>query len=305
MSSGGYPTRYASLSDSELKLVFSTENWARPEMSPQEKLEACQEVENRLAQADGTTPRAVISENMSGAACGYQAGPVIALNSNVLDAGVFKVEYLDEQGNTQVQLMPVAAPNWTTYDTVCHEHQHCVQIDQGRSQGQAYIDPSADYDLYRLQPDEREAFDMGISRTQSTLQHIEGVLEREDQNKEEYLASIQADSYESALERAQMHYQDEYIQQTVDSVIYDYRDGVSRSYNTQSEIGVLQALEWSPTQEVSMSSIQYDSESAAQQESGLSAWESELFDDESGGGVAVEESQGQDQDQDMNQDYGM
>ena len=80
-------------------------------MGFEERLEACQELEMRLADRDGTIPRTVIGEDMPNRAYGYQQGGIIALNAHVLQDGAFKPAY-DEQRMAQADPIPVLAPNW-------------------------------------------------------------------------------------------------------------------------------------------------------------------------------------------------
>lgn len=240
----GFPsrTRYANLTDQELNMVFSTGYWERPDMGFEERLEACQELEMRLADRDGTIPRTVIGEDMPNRAYGYQQGGIIALNAHVLRDGTFRPSY-DEQRMAQADPIPVLAPNWMIYDTVCHEHQHCVQHDEGRSQGSAYIEPSSEYSLYRIQPCEREAFEAGERGTSRALADVRKVTGVKDPNQEDYYVVNSTYTYKDALRQAQEHYQDPDIQQAVDTVVNDYRDGVSRSYQTSGERAVAQVLD--------------------------------------------------------------
>ena len=241
--SGGISTRFSSLSDVELKTLVSSTCWFRPEMDYGARLEACQELENRLAVEDGTTPRLVVGEDMDGATFGCQQGSLIRMNSNVLEDGVFRARYTDEQGEAQVQEMGVMAPNWSVFDTVCHEHQHCVQEDLGFSQGPAYIQAESDYALYRIQPDERDAFAMGERKTFQALSEVGDYLGYPDPAQGDYLASVAEDDYDRALARARLTYGDDNIQQAVDNVIRDYGNGARCEYETPGEQGVARVLD--------------------------------------------------------------
>ena len=241
--SGGFSTRFSSLSDVELKTLFSSTCWFRPEMGYDARLEACQELENRLAVEDGITPRLVVGEDMDGATFGCQQGSLIRMNSNVLADGVFRAQYTDEQGETQIQEMEVMAPSWSVFDTVCHEHQHCAQEDLGFSQGPAYIQAESDYALYRIQPDERDAFAMGEHKTFQALSEVGNYLGYPDPAQGDYLASVAEDDYDRALARARLTYGDDNIQQAVDNVIRDYGNGVRYEYETPGEQGVARVLD--------------------------------------------------------------
>ena len=239
----GPSTRFSSLSDIEIKTLFSSVCWFRPEMDYQARLEACQELENRLAAEDRTVPRLVVGEDMDGATFGCQQGTLIRMNSNVLEDGKFRTSYTGAQGERLTQEMEVQAPSWSVYDTICHEHQHCVQEDLGFSQGPAYISAESDYALYRIQPDERDAFAMGERRTCQALGEVGDYFGYPDPAQGDYLASVAEDDYDRALAHAKLAYGDDNIQQAVDNVIRDYGGGVRREYETPGEKGVARVLD--------------------------------------------------------------
>ena len=74
-------------------------------------------------------------------------------------------------------------------------------------------DPSG---CYRIQSLEQSAFDHGEAETKAAFGEIEANY-GEDAGYQEYLTSIQEDSYESALEDAKMINGDENIQETLNS----------------------------------------------------------------------------------------
>ena len=94
------PGMYADISDDQLRNLFSSDNW-KNNLSYEQRMAACQEVENRLAEERGTEPRNVMSEHMDGTCYGYQSGYTIALNEEMMRDGTFSSTYIDEQGSPQ------------------------------------------------------------------------------------------------------------------------------------------------------------------------------------------------------------
>ena len=267
MSGYVYPTRFESFTDTELNLLFSTDCWGAPVMDLGAKVDACQELENRLADLDGSVPRQIIAEHMDGGTLGVCGESHIILNANVIEDGVIHTLYTDDQGNVKVKEDAITASNWTVYETVCHEHQHAVQYDEGRDQGMAYIRPDTDYELYRIQPDEREAYQKGAERTLAALDSIQR-LGYQDPNAQKYLASLQVDSYDSFLAKAQEHFSDPNIQQALDTVLHNYARGVQTSYESPGEIAVEQALERQRNEDLQMMGSQ---QSVSKQDPGISS----------------------------------
>ena len=217
-------TLYNSYTQTELHALFSSSTWGN--LSFNEKLNACQEVENRYAAEYDTIPCTSTYAPMSGACYGYQNGNTICLNESMLRDGVFHTQITDENGNTIDYITPVSAPSWNTLDTVYHEGTHGIQESQGRIPS-TYLDPDSDYDLYRIQGIEKEAYTAGQQRTLSALQETEIKNGQPDVSRNDYLDSIQNDSFYHALQSAAAHYEDPDIENTLAQVISDRENNIT------------------------------------------------------------------------------
>lgn len=223
-----YPTRYASLDDASLHCLFASGNW-RNHMSYQDRLQACQEVENRLAQERGTYARAVVARAMDGSTYGYRSGAYIVMNEHILRDNAFHVSYKDENGVDVTAKVEIDAVSWQTLDTVHHEDWHGVQLDTGSpTLMREYLSPnySGDYDLYRIQGCEKEAFAVGNNRTLDALRSVQAQTGQCDPEQAAYLAAIQAESFDKALERSEAKYGDADIEQTLAQVGEDRYSGI-------------------------------------------------------------------------------
>lgn len=79
-----YPkTIYRDYTLNELHTLFNSDNW-RNHMSFSERLDACQEVENRYAAENGVPPCTVRHEPMDDVCYGEQRGSSIYLNTYLL-----------------------------------------------------------------------------------------------------------------------------------------------------------------------------------------------------------------------------
>lgn len=325
------PTMYSHLSNKEVDLLFSTQSWNNPAMDAKAKAEACQELENRLAEQDNVPARNVFAENMNGTVQGQQGGSCIFVNSNILQDGVTRTTTQDEHGNQHTVAMNVSAPNLQMYDTICHEHSHGLDLDKGTSQTVSYVDPEKDYDLYRIQADERKAYDIAEEKTKAALATIAQELGKVDENQQAYLDVIGRDSYKEALARAIEHYQDKDIQATLDKVCADFEKGNKTSYQSQSAQRIADLLQTqlleaqqqaqqaqsnaqtnasTPNQsssdktgEKTMSNNTTTQEATQEQGQTVSGWEADLAeldnDAQQGGDLQEAEDQGQDNDDGM------
>lgn len=231
-------TRYAGMGDTQLLGLFSTDRWGK--LSYAEKLDACQEVENRYAAANGCEPCAVRAEHMTGAAYGYQSNASIYLNESLVRDGVFLTEDVDENGATVLVPVEVRASNWQTLETVFHEGTHGLQESRGQMPS-TYFDPDSDYDIYRIQPIEKQAFEAGQANTLRAIDAVQTADGKLDQNAADYLASVKASSYRECLEAAARNYGDENIDATVAAVIQHRDRGLtmqdpSESYKALNEL---------------------------------------------------------------------
>ena len=228
-------TIYHNYSSAQLHSLFSTDIWNS--LSLDQKINACQEVENRYASEHGVNPCRVIPEKMNGSTYGYQRGNTIAINSNLLQDGTFVTEYTDANGNAQTASIKALAPSWNVLDTIYHEGTHGIQQASGRMP-YTYISPETDRDLYRIQGIEKEAYAMGQAKTLDAITEAEEYAGIQDSSKEEYIEYVKMDSFNSALQNSIVHYNDLEIEQTVNEVIYNRDHGIHPVDQSESYVAV-------------------------------------------------------------------
>lgn len=216
-------TGYENLSQTQLYGLFSSETWNS--LSFGERINACQEVENRYATEHNVEPCNVTHQQMDGAAYGWQSGQTICLNTYLVCDGCFNVTYCNENGVSQTAQIPAMAPSWNTLDTVYHEGTHGIQEATGNMPS-TYISPDMDGDLYRIQSIEKEAYAIGQSRTLNALNEVENSYGKLDASRNDYFASIKNDSFQAALQDAAKHYNDPNIESTLQSVLNDRENGI-------------------------------------------------------------------------------
>ena len=238
-----YPTQYKDLSKADLYSKFARETWDK--MSLNEKVELCQEIENRRAETDKTFARPVSSEPMYGRTIGLynSANERITMNSNILEHGKLVIPCVnqygfimtDEKGNTLVKEIDVPASNWRSFKNVVHEGVHASQQDKGTNQTwRSYIIPQkcgsasgvGDTDLYRIQPCEKEANEIANKLTAAAMLESETVLRRRDPERDSVLDSCSNKDFERALENAKQRYNDPNIEQTLQQVVHDRENGI-------------------------------------------------------------------------------
>ncbi len=230
------PTGFENYSRVELHSLFSSRNWEN--LPFHQRLRACQEVENRYAIENETSPCLVTYKQMEGPTCGVQINGTIYLNTSFLKEGVFISH--DPFVPTNVYETRVPAANWTMLDTIYHEGTHGIQEQQDRMFA-TYIESEMDYDLYRIQGVEKEAYEKGAKHTLAAIDEVERYTGNIDPQKETYLESIEAESYENSLNNAIRNYNDPDIENTLQEVIiskdFDYnRDNTSESFQRISEM---------------------------------------------------------------------
>lgn len=228
---GGYDTRYDTLTQGQLNALFSTAQWSG--LSFEERLDACQEVANRYAAEHDVEPCLITHHPMEGSAYGEQFGNTIRLNTYLVRDGQFCTHYTDQNGNLCQARINAQAPSWNTLDTVYHEGTHGIQTQLGQIPG-TYITPNMDWDLYRIQGIEKEAYAAGQSRTLQALADYEQATGKFDPARLDYFASARNDSFQSALSDAARHYNDPNIEQTLATVIQDRENNVVRSNASES-----------------------------------------------------------------------
>ena len=218
-------TGYEHLTQPQLYCLFSSGEWPRLYFS--ERINVCQEVENRYAAENNVPPCRVMHKQMDGASYGCQSGDTIWLNTSLLRDGVFITTFQDSDGIKQTVETPAIAPNWEILDTVFHEGTHGVQNANG-TMSETYISPNADQDLYRIQNKEKEELTVGQFRTMDAILMVKNEAGIDDPSITAYLDAIKMDSFQDSLQRAQLHYNDPNIEATLQAVIYDRDNGIFR-----------------------------------------------------------------------------
>lgn len=226
-----YNTNYENYSQSQLTALFSSDTWKS--LSFSQRLNACQEIENRYAMENNVHPCTITYQPMNGACYGWQNGNTICLNSYLLQDGQFCTNFKDSYGNVQSIRTDVLAPGWNTLDTVFHEGTHGMQEQSGRMPS-TYISPEMDGNLYRIQGIEKEAYANGQMKTLEALSNYEKEVGHMDPERSEYIASVKADSFQAALIDASQNYNDSNIEQTLQTVINDRENGISRTNTSES-----------------------------------------------------------------------
>lgn len=224
--SGGYPTRYGALSGKALLSLFGTSGWNG--LSYEQRMDACQEVANRYAAVNNAPATRVTASPITGKTYGYERGNTVTLNEHLVRDGVFKTEDVDEHGKEILVDVPVTSPNWNTLDTVFHEGTHALQESQNRM-ADTYIDPEQDYDLYRIQHDEKEAFAAGQHNTLQAINLVERTNGQPDPGAAGYYTTVRNESFRAALQSAATHYNDPNIEATLAQVIYDRDHGIRQA----------------------------------------------------------------------------
>lgn len=224
-------TIYENYSQHQLTALFGSENWQS--LSFAERMNACQEVENRYAAENNVQPCTVTHQPMDGACYGWQSGNTICLNSYLVADGQFCTQYTDQNGNVQTVRTDALAPGWNTLDTVYHEGTHGIQEQTGRMPS-TYISPEMDGDLYRIQGIEKEAYAVGQAKTLDALSSYEKNVGHLDASRNDYIASVRNDSFQSALSEAARNYNDPNIEQTLQTVISDRENNITRENTTES-----------------------------------------------------------------------
>lgn len=186
-------------------------------LSPAERLNACQQLENRLAAERNAAPKRVYAERMEGKVFGYQRGNGIFVNAYVLEKNAF----LTGHG-----YVPIPAAGWQTYDTICHEDLHGLQEDMRTGQTFTYISPDKNYDIYRIQSDEKYAFAVGQDRT------LTAILEQKDIHGLEpdmitYKNIAKDDRYQDRVAEAAESLGIPDIDRELDRLVYDKEHGIT------------------------------------------------------------------------------
>ena len=226
-----YNTNYEKYSQSQLTALFSSDTWGS--LSFSQRINACQEIENRYAAENNVQPCLVTHQPMNGNYYGWQSGNTICLNSYLLQDGQFCTTFKDANGNSQTVRTNVLAPGWNTLETIYHEGTHGIQEQTGKTPS-TYISSEMDSALYRIQGIEKEAYASGQTKTLEALSNYENKVGHLDAGHDEYISSVKADSFQSALIDASHNYNDPNIEQTLQDVITDRENGISRANASES-----------------------------------------------------------------------
>lgn len=236
-----YSTSYSNFSDADLYSMFRSENWAS--IPNNQKNELCQELANRSARDNQIEAAKVSVEDMKGSTIGYfsKSDGMIHINSNVVHNGVFKDEYIDSNGKLHTVEYPLQNANLRVMGNVFHEDWHHAQNEskdnpnvygnnvqaqknvEANLSGKNYI-AEKDRDLYRIQQAEREANEKALQKTTEAMKATESKYSYEELGLASYQQKLTND-YNTALNKAREHYNDEDIQNTLSRAMNDNHYG--------------------------------------------------------------------------------
>lgn len=231
------PTRYKDLETVKLHQLFSSGKWEY--LTPDEKLDACQEVANRYAVENNTWACRVKVADMDGSAYGEEFRGCIVLNGHLVNDGQFISKDVDAGGNIVDKPVDVPAANWQVLETVYHEATHGIQEAKG-TLNHTYFDSATDYNLYRIQGNEKEAFANGQFRTLEAIDSVQKMTGEKDVNAEAYYQSVKQESFQSSLDEAIRDYNDPNIENTLNRFINDRDKGLVNSNPGESYLAVEQ-----------------------------------------------------------------
>ena len=223
----------------QLERGFASDNWYSLTLT--QKLELCREIENNYASEHHVRPCYVTCDYMEGTTYGYQSNSTIVLNQYILEDGRIhaflrdqdKNIIMDNYGQPIETSQEVPASNWATLETLYHEGTHGIQEAENRS-AYTYIEPNTDYSLYRIQGDEREAFENGQQRTIAAIRAYELETGTTDPNTKTYLLSVEENNYEQYRNDAAFRFNDPEIENTLDQYISDKDNGIIHDDPTPS-----------------------------------------------------------------------
>ena len=226
-------TIYSNYSDLQLYSLFRAENWHSPNMDEFQRQQALQELVDRDSMKNGIASVPVEVSDQVGSFGVYRPGSnSIGFNEGYVNRGYY------EYNRTG---MPVAAPNLRVMSTAFHENTHSFQR-QSEANPDLYADnpqmardvaanqygynyiPSrgeyTDYNLYRIQVLEREAFRIGAEKTAAAMKSLEPYYGKPDPNMAQF-EGLAERQYQESLRNAQLRYNDPNIQQTLQRAMND------------------------------------------------------------------------------------
>lgn len=227
-------TIWSAYSSEELCKAFAGNYWNN--LDTDLRAELLREVEIRLAAERNSEPREIEFKDLEGFTLGYQSGDTIVINRNLVEIGAFRTEVLNKETNEVTTRYDMAeAVNWNLLATVFHEDTHGVQEDEGRGQSvRSYIEADSDYLLYRLGPDEREAFDNGQGRTAEVINYLRTngiVSDDEDPSMQNFMNEVMQQSTKVYEERAIQEYSDPDVIKHIDQWVNEEEQGLAHDYS--------------------------------------------------------------------------
>lgn len=193
---------------------FRSAQWDR--LSYESRKAACQQLENCLAAERNSRPRQIVSVKMEGETFGYQYGNRIFINDYILKNNAFM---------TKNGLSQIPACGWQTYDTICHEDLHGMMEDMKAGQTFTYISAAKNYDIYRIQYDEKYAFAVGQDRTLTAIldeMKIHGL----EADMIDYKNAAKEDRYQDRVAFAEQHFGIPDITRELDQLVSDKENGI-------------------------------------------------------------------------------
>ena len=209
------PSHMASLTDAQkainrekLQDCFASSNWSK--LNSNAKLRCLQALENDFADQQGrpALPVKLMSDNYS-YGCYSPDDDAIFVNENLVHYGTFT-------GKVTADNPVEPDANIQLYDTIAHEGYHAYQnyamrypenhkdkhqlTEWGMNEGCYY--PSEVGDKYLIQPQERDAWNYGYTKTKEAFDGIEARVGKEP-GRDEYEKMARENSYHQALAREQ------------------------------------------------------------------------------------------------------
>lgn len=268
-----YDTAFRNLSDRELHCFCHSSNWEQ--LSPEARLQVCQELHNRYADEHHMERCEVTAEPMRGTLFGEYdpSSGSIHLNQSVLEDGTIVTQNGEHRA--------YEGSNAETIDTLFHETSHAyddqlaqaaenhlegaqantellndaqlrnLDVDLTRASNSIYI--TKNEDMYRVQDCEKRAFEAGESETRHVMDDAVRVLGRDEQY-ETYQQNLELNAgYNESLDNLKAAYHDNDIAQTLNeqtkAMYYGdtgVEDGNQPSGTPQSRAAVNEALQATP-----------------------------------------------------------
>lgn len=249
-----YDTQYAGLKENEVYCLFGTEAWAQ--LDEHQRLDALQEIENRIAAREGREPYRVAlvpDDEWEPGLMGYMQfsmteRPTIHLN------GCFFMDAED------LDFLDMDYSAVTALHTLLHEGRHCFQreavvngddrIDPGTLRDWAanvvhyFCDDETEgqFGVYEFQPLERDANAFAAQTVQDIYRHIVNLTGERDEGFEAELGRLLIERYASGLNVAlnvDEDLLDDYREQMAESI----REALEDEWHPYHELAVMYGLD--------------------------------------------------------------